>query len=231
MFKIHHSNDRGTFTNSWLKAKFSFEFGGYRNKERKPYSDLLVFNDDIVAPGGGFSPHPHDNVEVISFPLAGKIQHTDSLGSHAIISYGDVHLMRAGSGIFHSEMNASALEAEHHVQWWITPKHQNSKPTYQVKNFTVEEKLNRLCLIASQDGEAGSLMVDQDIKIYASIIDNHPIPWSPPHSRRAYVHILSGTLAINDIELEAGDGVHIENEHKLLFHPRNRAEFILFDLR
>lgn len=231
MMTIHRSQERGSFRNDWLDARFSFEFGSYRNPARRCYSDLLVLNDDTVSPGKGFGTHPHDNVEVFSFPLQGRVEHEDSLGNRETLSYGDVHLMRAGTGIVHSEMNPSLTEYEHHVQWWISPAHRDSQPAYEKRHFPIEAKLGRLCLIASPDGEEGSLQVDQDVRIYASIVRTDEIRHVLAPQRRAYVHVLRGALNVNEETLRVGDGAQIDNVAALCFESNDEAEILLFDLR
>jgi redox-sensitive bicupin YhaK (pirin superfamily) len=231
MIQIHSANDRGHFRNHWLDARFSFEFGTYQNAQRQSYSDLLVLNDDIVAPGGGFSPHGHSNVEVMSYPLLGQVEHCDNSGNTATLGYGDVHLMRAGSAIVHSEMNASSSESEHHLQWWIAPAHKDATPSYQKTHFEREAKQDRLCLIASPGGEAGSLRIDQDIRIYAAIVGDRRIEYLMPRHRRAYLHVAYGELTLNERALCAGDGVKIEDIERLQLRSATNAEILLFDLR
>ncbi|RQV70282.1 pirin family protein [Burkholderia cenocepacia] len=231
MIKIHAAYQRGTFRNDWLEAFFSFEFGTYRNAYRRCYSDLIVLNEDFVAPGGGFGMHPHDNVEVMSYPLEGAIEHRDHIGSCETISYGDVHLMRAGSGIVHSEMNASREAPERHVQWWIRPAHRDTTPGYAVRHFAPETKVDRLCLIASADGSEGSLEIDQDIRIYASIVGPRKVTYRLDDGRRAYIHVLKGTLDVNGERLSTGDGAHAEQLSLLSLISGSSAEVLLFDLR
>lgn len=231
MMTVHRSHERGSFRNDWLDAHFSFEFGSYRNPARQGYSDLLVLNDDIVSPTKGFAAHPHDNVEVLSFPLQGEVEHRDSLGNRETLSYGDVHLMRAGTGIVHSEMNPSLTEHEHHVQWWIAPAHRDSQPAYEKRHYSREAKLGRLCLIASPDGNEGSLQVDQDVRIYASIVQRDAIGHILAPQRRAYVHVLRGVLTVNEEMLCAGDGAQIDSVAEIRLQSSDEAEILLFDLR
>ncbi|MGN7934410.1 pirin family protein [Pseudomonas sp. 22447] len=231
MIVINKSEDRGSFKNSWLDAKFSFEFGSYRKPERRGFSDLIVFNDDIVQPKSGFTEHSHSNVEVMSYPLMGEIEHRDSIGNCQRVSYGDVHLMRAGKGISHSEMNPSDSEIEHHVQWWIKPKNLDSDPSYQLCTFTPEDKVGRLCLIASDNSADGVLCVDQDVRIYASILTPIELVWKVPMNRRAYLHVLSGGVAINDFALSAGDAIFVGNCTTIAISSLDSAEVLLFDLR
>ena len=231
MMEIHRSDERGSFRNAWLDARFSFEFGSYRNASRSGYSDLLVLNEDIVAPGMGFAAHPHDNVEVLSFPLSGSVEHRDSTGAREVLAYGDVHLMRAGTGIVHSEMNPSPTEYERHVQWWIRPAHRDARPAYAKRHFSPEAKRDRLCLIAAPDADESALRIDQDVRIYASIVGRGAIRHALAPARRAYVHVLRGALSVNDELLRSGDGAHIEGLSSLMLQADDEAEIVLFDLR
>ncbi len=233
MIRIRRSAERGAFRNGWLDARFSFSFGGWRHPDYDGYSDLRVLNDDVVAGGGGFAEHGHADVEVMSYPLAGAIEHRDSLGNVAVMRPGDVHLMRAGTGIRHSEMNASATEPEHHLQWWITPRQRGLPPAYARIHVPAEDKRNRLRLIGSPDGADGSLAVAQDVRVYAGIIDTGRLAYRPPTGRRTYLHVARGALALNGDRLVAGDDVFAENEWTLTLQglPGESGEVLLFDLR
>ena len=154
MIRIRRSADRGHFRNHWLDARFSFSFGDYQDRAFDGYSDLMVLNEDRVAPGGGFVEHGHRDVEVMSYPVSGAVEHRDSLGNVAIMRPNDVHLMRAGRGIRHSEMNASDREPEHHLQWWIRPAASGLEPGYQRLSVPAADKHNRWRLLASPTGEA-----------------------------------------------------------------------------
>ena len=149
MIRLRPSEARGRFRNHWLDARFSFSFGNYRDPAFDGYSDLWVLNEDIVAPGGGFAEHEHEDVEVMSYPVSGAVEHRDSLGNVATLRPGDVHLMRAGRGIRHSEMNASATEPEHHLQWWIRPATRGLAPGYQRIHVDASDKRGRFRMLAS----------------------------------------------------------------------------------
>jgi quercetin 2,3-dioxygenase len=232
MIRIRRSAQRGHFRNHWLDAHFSFSFGAYRDPDFDGWSDLLVFNDDRVAPGGGFAGHGHDNVEVMSYPLEGAVEHRDSLGNVAIMRPGDVHLMRAGRGIRHSEMNASASEPEHHLQWWIAPATRGLEPGYQRIHLSAQDKHNRWRPIASADGAEGSLAIAQDVRVYASRLASGSLSRRLDPARRAFVQVATGAAAVGGSALAGGDALFIEGESVLTLDALpGGAELLLFDLR
>jgi redox-sensitive bicupin YhaK (pirin superfamily) len=231
VIKARKSASRGRFTNGWLDARFTFSFADYWDAEHNGYSDLLVLNDDHVRAGKGFGSHPHRDIEAISYPLAGEVEHRDSIGTIARMRPGDVQRMTAGRGIVHSEMNASATEPEQHLQFWITPAERNLAPSYEQRTFSEAEKLNRLALIVSPDGRDGSATVHQDARVFASILRQGSLSYVPPAKRRSYLHVARGALAANGVGLAEGDGAYIEDEERIAFEAAAEAEFLLFDLR
>ncbi|GIL06361.1 pirin family protein [Betaproteobacteria bacterium PRO7] len=233
MIRLRKAADRGAFRNHWLDARFSFSFGAYRDPAFDGYSDLWVLNDDRVAPGGGFDWHSHRDVEVMSYPLAGRVEHRDSIGNRVVLGPGDVHLMRAGTGISHSEMNASASEPEHHLQWWIRPAQRGAVPGYWSLHVGRAEKLNRLRLLAAPGGPDGVLPLAQDARVYAVIVDGATLDHAPPAGRRIYLHVARGKLTLNGQSLAEGDGAFVEGEQRLwLANARgDEGDVLLFDLR
>lgn len=233
MIRLRPAAARGRYRNGWLDARFSFSFGAYRDPAYDGYSDLLVLNDDVVVPSGGFAEHPHRDMEVMSYPLAGTVEHRDSLGNVAILRPGDVHLMRAGSGIRHSEMNASALEPERHLQWWIVPARSGLAPDYARIHVAPTEKRGVLRLIGSPDGAGGSLEIAQDARVYASLLAaGARVAYEPAPGRRTYVHLASGTMVLNGRLMKEGDGAFVEREDRLeLAGAGTAAEVLVFDLR
>lgn len=240
MIRLRQAHTRGRFRNDWLDARFSFSFGDYRDPAFDGYSDLMVFNDDRVAPGGGFAEHGHRDVEVMSYPIAGAVEHRDSLGNVAIMRPGDVHLMRAGRGIRHSEMNASRVDPEHHLQWWIRPARRGLEPAYARIRVGADEMHNQLRPIATPEGGDGVLALAQDARVFAALVDDAEIVYRPPAGRWTHLHVVAGTLRIGggaepaSIELEAGDGVFVEDEAAVRLDNRGSAypaEVLLFDLR
>lgn len=233
MIRIRRSADRGHFRNHWLDARFSFSFGDYQDRAFDGWSDLLVLNEDRVAPGGGFAEHGHQDVEVMSYPVSGAVEHRDSLGNVAVLRPGDVHLMRAGRGIRHSEMNASDQAPEHHLQWWIRPAVTGLEPSYQRVQVAMAEKLNRWRLLVSPAGEPGVLAVAQDARVLAARVDGSTLSYHPKAGRRAYLHVVDGRATVGTAALEAGDAAFIEGEPVVVTTPPSGppAELLLFDLR
>lgn len=233
MMRLRRSAERGRFRNAWLDARFSFNFGNYQASGYAGYSDLLVFNEDHVAPGGGFTAHGHADVEVMSYPLAGVVEHRDSLGHRELMRPGDVHLMRAGRGIVHSEMNGSAELPEQHLQWWIRPAVTGLAPGYEKLSLTRADKLNQWRLLAAPERQPGVLPLAQDARVWVALLEDHVLPWRPSPGRRSYVHVAAGALALNGALLQAGDAVFVEGEERLEFRagPGDSAELLLFDLR
>lgn len=231
MIKVRRSDSRGRFSNQWLDARFTFSFGDFFDPEHSGYSDLMVLNDDRVTPGRGFGPHPHRDIEAISYPLSGEVEHRDSVGNVVRMRRGDVQRMTAGRGIVHSEMNASPSEPEHHLQFWIVPSRRSLDPGYEQRSFTPDEMLNRLRLIVSPDGSNGSVSVHQDTKIYASILRDGALSYVPPTGRRTFLHVALGSVSLNGMDLAEGDGAYIEDEERLGFQSRGEGEILLFDLR
>lgn len=231
MIDIRPGSARGVLRNEWLDARFTFSFGPYRDPRYDGYSDLLVLNDDRVAPGGGFAPHSHRDIEAISYVLAGEVEHRDSLGNVARLRAGDVHRMSAGRGITHSEMNASQLRPERHLQLWVRPDRRALEPGYEQRSFPEAEKRGRLRLLASRDGRQGSLVVNQDTNLYATIADGKGVEYAPPPGRRTFLHVARGAGALNGLALAEGDGAFIEGEERLWIAGLPEAEVLVADLR
>jgi quercetin 2,3-dioxygenase len=233
VIRLRPAASRGHFRNGWLDARFSFNFGSYREPGFDGYSDLLVLNEDLVAPGGGFAEHPHADVEVMSWPLEGTVEHRDSLGHHALMQPGDVHLMRAGTGITHSEMNGSATLPERHLQWWIRPAHRGLAPAYARLHLPREARLNRWRTLAVPDGAEGALPLAQDARVLATWLHGHTLELRPPPGRWCYLHVASGAVSLAGQPLQAGDAAFIENEPSLVLQASAGAgaELLWFDLR
>jgi hypothetical protein len=192
---------------------------------------LRVINEDRVAPGGGFPTHPHSNMEIISYVLEGALEHKDSLGTGSIIRPGDVQRMSAGSGIRHSEFNASRTEPVHFLQIWIMPGRQGLEPSYEQKSFSIEEKRGRLRLIGSRDGREGSVTIHQDADLYATVLKaGEAVAHMIADGRSAWVQVARGAATINGTPLEAGDGAAIRDSGALVLEGIDDAEILLFDL-
>lgn len=223
--------ERGFADHGWLKSKHSFSFAGYHDPEHMGYSLLRVINDDAVEPGMGFGMHGHSDMEIITYILSGELQHKDSLGNGSVIRPGDVQRMSAGTGIRHSEFNPSADRMVHLLQIWLLPERQGVEPSYEQKAFSEEERTGKLRLVASRDGRDGSVIVQTDVSLYASILDeDEPIIWQLKAGRCAYLHVAKGSLQLNGQLLRAGDAAKIENEDAIVLSQAKAAEILLFDL-
>ena len=232
MIDIRKANDRGHADHGWLNSWHTFSFSNYFDPKQLGFSDLLVINDDTVSPGRGFGAHPHDNMEIFSYVLDGKLSHQDSMGNGSTIKPGDIQLMSAGTGVVHSEMNGSNDAPVHFLQIWIMPNIQQPKPNYQQIYIDDEEKRGKLRTIISPDGAHGSLQIRQDTTIYAGLFngDESTIFKADPH-RYYYLHVAKGCIDLNGQSLNAGDGVKIRQESQLHLTNGQQAEVLLFDLR
>jgi len=226
------STDRGFADHGWLQSQHSFSFADYYNPEQVGFSDLLVINDDHVAPAKGFGRHPHRDMEIFSYVLEGALEHRDSMGNGSVIKAGDVQLMSAGTGVTHSEFNASDRDVAHFLQIWILPASQGLTPGYQQKRFSAADKRGRLQLILSPDGAEGSLQIHQDARVYAGLFDgSERAQLSLERPRHLYVHLARGRLTVNGQPLEAGDGLRLRQLEQVDFEDGEAAEVLVFDLR
>jgi redox-sensitive bicupin YhaK (pirin superfamily) len=192
---------------------------------------LRVINEDRVKPGKGFGTHPHQNMEIISYVLEGELEHKDSTGTGSVIRPGDVQYMSAGSGILHSEFNPSNKEDVHFLQIWIVPDKKGVDPMYGQKRFSNEEKLGRLCLIASGDGRDGSIKINQDADVYSTILETDGSLSIPiREGRHLWIQVARGQIKLNDIRLTQGDGASISDESTINLTALDKAEILIFDL-
>ena len=231
MLQIRRSEERGQASHGWLNSRHSFSFANYRDPAHTGFGPLLVINEDRVAPAQGFGSHGHSDMEIISYVLEGALEHKDSMGTGSVLHYGDVQRMSAGSGVRHSEFNHSAGAELHFLQIWIEPNVRGIAPGYEEKHFPPASKHNRLCLVASGDGRQGSVLIHQDASIYASILDQEQgleYPLAP--GRSAYVHLIRGSLLVNDIALKAGDALKMTAQGMVTLAQGEGAEVLLFDL-
>ncbi len=232
MLTLRKASDRGAANHGWLKSFHTFSFANYRNLNEQGFSDLLVINDDRVAAGKGFGQHPHRDMEIFSYVLDGALEHKDTLGTGSVIRPGDVQLMSAGSGVAHSEYNHSHSEPVHFLQIWIVPEVAGAKPRSQQEHFDTQKKRGRLQLIISPDGADGSLHVRQNARVYAALIDgNESATLELAADRYAYVHVARGSVELNGMALQEGDGVRVRKEQRLTLSNGSDAEVLVFDLR
>ncbi len=228
---LRRAHERGRADFGWLDSKHTFSFGQYFDANHMGFGPLRVINDDLIAGGGGFSTHPHDNMEIITYVLEGALEHKDSLGTGSVIRAGDVQRMSAGTGIRHSEFNASKTDPVHLLQIWIVPESKGIAPSYEQTSFTAADKSGRLRLIASRDGRDGSVIIHRDADIYASLLDGEvTVRHTLRSGRAAWVQVASGTVALNGEQLAAGDGVAIESAGELVFSAASNADVLVFDM-
>jgi redox-sensitive bicupin YhaK (pirin superfamily) len=232
MIELRQADQRGLADHGWLKSRHTFSFGHYHDPKQQGFSDLLVINDDRVAPEQGFGTHPHRDMEIMSYVLDGALEHRDSMGTGSVIRPGDVQLMSAGTGVRHSEFNHSKSEPVHFLQIWLVPSVRGAVPRYQQVHFSAAEKRGRLRLIVSPESAQGSLSVHQDARVHAGLFDgaeSATLPLAP--DRYAYVHVARGSVEVNGERLGQGDGARIRDERTLRFAKGDQAEVLVFDLR
>jgi redox-sensitive bicupin YhaK (pirin superfamily) len=232
MIEQRLSEQRGVGDHGWLNSHHTFSFASYWDPKQVGFSDLLVINDDRVAKGRGFGAHPHSNMEIISYVLAGSLAHKDSMGTGSVIEPGDVQLMSAGTGVTHSEFNHSSSQDVHFLQIWVVPAEKNSPPGYQQVRVEESDKRGNLRLIISPQGEDETLRIRQDIKIYAGLFNgSEQQTLTLPDNRYAYIHVARGSISVNGMKFKAGDGARVRDEKTLTFNQGEEAEVLLFDLR
>jgi redox-sensitive bicupin YhaK (pirin superfamily) len=231
MITVRPAGKRGQADHGWLESWHTFSFADYHDPRHMGFRSLRVINDDRVEPARGFEKHHHRDMEIVTIVLEGALEHKDSMGTGSVIRAGDVQRMSAGTGVAHSEVNPSKTEAVHFYQIWILPETKGQAPSYEQKHFSVEERQNRLRLIASRDGRDGSLTVHQDAALYVGVLDagarvGHEIA----AGRHAWVQVARGAVTVNGKALVEGDGAAVTEEAALAFEAREPAEVILFDL-
>ena len=232
MLELRKSSDRGVARFGWLESRHTFSFGSYDDPRQQGFSDLLVINDDRVQPGTGFETHSHRDMEIFTYVLQGELEHKDSTGTGSVIRPGDVQLMSAGSGIRHSEFNPSGSDIVHFLQIWIVPEVKGVRPHYQQARFDDGQKRGQLRLIISPSRAQGSLSLFQDVRVYAGLFDGQEeATLELPPRRYAYVHVARGSLRINGLPLDEGDGARVRREQRLHFAAGRSAEVLVFDLR
>jgi quercetin 2,3-dioxygenase len=231
MIRIHKSEQRGHADHGWLDSRFTFSFADYYDPEHIHFRTLRVMNDDRIAGGGGFPTHPHRDMEIVTYVLEGALEHKDSMGTGSVIRPGDVQYMSAGTGVAHSEFNASNKEPVHMYQIWMFPDKKNYAPTYDQKHFSAEEKRGKLRLVVSPDGREGSVKIRQDNELYATVLESgETVRHEIQPERHAYVQVARGSVKLNGQELKMGDGAAISAEKSVELTGINDAEVLLFDL-
>ena len=227
------ANERGTTKIGWLDSKHSFSFGGYYDPAHMGFSDLRVINEDVVVGGGGFGTHPHRDMEIVSVVLEGGLAHRDSMGNGDVIHPGEVQVMSAGTGVEHSEFNASETDRVHFLQIWIQPAARGTEPGYAQKPFDPAGRDGKLQLVASPDGADGSLVIGQDARIFwADLNATQSVEPVIAPRRRAWVQVVRGRVQIDGRDFEAGDGIAVEGTDRVTIEGQAEASDVLvFDLR
>jgi redox-sensitive bicupin YhaK (pirin superfamily) len=231
MIKLRRSDDRGQTKLSWLDSRHTFSFGDYYDRQNMGFGDLRVINEDRVVGGAGFPTHSHRDMEIITYVLEGALAHKDSTGTSSVIRVGDVQRMSAGTGISHSEYNASQTEPVHFLQIWIVPNKTGLAPAYEQRAFPLDEHRNKWILIGSEAGRDGSVTVHQDVDVWAvRFAVGAQASFRLKPSRHAFAHVARGAVTFNGTTLNAGDGAAITEEEILEITAAESAELLMFDL-
>ncbi len=231
MLAIRPANERGLANLGWLNSRHTFSFGHYYDPQFMGFGPLRVINEDRVKPGQGFGTHGHSNMEIISYVLDGALEHKDSLGTGSIIRPGDVQRMSAGTGVRHSEFNASDTDPVHFLQIWILPEEDGLEPSYEQRSFSREEKQGALRLVGSRDGRDGSVTIHQDVNLYSSLLGaNDTVSLELGDGRSGWVQVARGSVRLNGNELAVGDGVALRGAQAVNIDGIDGAEILLFDM-
>ena len=231
MLELRRANERGHGDHGWLDSRHTFSFADYYDPDFMGFGPLRVINEDRVQPGQGFGTHGHRDMEIVSYVLEGALEHRDSMGNGSVLRPGFVQRMSAGTGVRHSEFNHSKSDLVHFLQIWIIPDKAGLEPGYEEKEFPDAEKQGALRLIASRDGRQGSVVVHQDVDLYASLLargDELEHPARP--GRKTWIQVVRGEVDVNGESLLGGDGAAIADEKSLKIRGKSAAEILLFDM-
>jgi redox-sensitive bicupin YhaK (pirin superfamily) len=231
MLTLRKSNERGATKIDWLDSRHSFSFGDYRDPHYMGFGALRVINEDIIAGGGGFHPHPHKDMEIVTYILSGALQHRDSLGTGSTIRPGEIQRMSAGTGIVHSEFNSSRSDACHLLQIWIMPSKNGIEPSYEQKPVDPEAVQNHFARIAAPDPRENEVRLVQDAEIWAAKLDaGVECVYNIDPGRRAWLQVAKGSVEVDMARLSAGDAAAITDDEKILVRAHAASEVLLFDL-
>ncbi|MBX7098755.1 MAG: pirin family protein [Myxococcaceae bacterium] len=231
MITVRKSSDRFLSDFGWLHSQHSFSFGDHYDPRAMGFRNLRVINEDRVAEGGGFPTHPHRDMEIISYVLDGALEHRDSMGNGSVIRPGDVQRMTAGTGVRHSEKNASTTSGVHFLQLWLLPKAQGLTPSYEQKTFPRTFGAGQLTLVGARDGRGGAVHLNADADLYAAQLDaGQAVTHALAQGRSAWVQVISGAVEVNGTALSAGDGAAVSDVTSLTLASKARSELLLFDL-
>lgn len=224
MITIRHSNERGLTQIDWLKSYHTFSFDQYYDSKHQHFRTLRVINEDWVKPGAGFHPHSHRDMEIITYVLEGALEHQDSMGNGSVIQPGEVQKMSAGTGVTHSEFNASKKEPVHLLQIWILPEKRGLEPGYEQKDFPLEARHNRLSRLP--------IRIHQDAAVYAAVLDKgKKVSHSLQSGRGVWIQMARGEMEVSGNSLKAGDGASLSEEKSIEIKAKKDSEFLLFDLQ
>jgi redox-sensitive bicupin YhaK (pirin superfamily) len=231
MITIRRSDDRGAADHGWLDSKHTFSFAGYHDPKHMGFRSLRVLNEDRVAARGGFPTHGHREMEIVSYVIEGALGHQDSAGNGTTIRPGDVQRMTAGTGIHHSEENASRTDGVHFLQIWILPDTARLTPGYEQKHFAESERRGQLRLVGSRDGRDGSITIHQDVSLYASLLaPKDRVEHVLAEGRHAWLQLVRGTIKLDGETLRGGDGAAVSDASRLVIEAETPSELLLFDL-
>jgi redox-sensitive bicupin YhaK (pirin superfamily) len=231
MITIRTSAERGHAHHGWLDSRHTFSFADYYDPAHMGFHALRVINEDRVAPGSGFGRHAHRDMEILSYVLDGALEHKDSMGTGAVIRPGDVQRMSAGTGVTHSEYNASRKDPVHFLQIWLAPSRRGIAPGYEQKTFLAEDKAGRLRLVASPDGDEGSLTIHTDARVFAGVFGaGQAAEHILAPGRHAWVHVVRGSARVNGAALAAGDAAALSEERTVRIEGIDAGEVLVFDL-
>ena len=231
MLHVRRSHERGHSEHGWLNSYHTFSFAEYHDPEHMGVSNLRVINEDTVAPGAGFNTHGHRDMEIISYVLQGALEHKDSMGNGSVIRPGDVQRMSAGTGVTHSEFNASSEDPVHFLQIWLQPNQMGVEPAYAQQHFSAEQRHGKLVLLVSPDGRDGSISTHQDGFLYGTLLAaGDSVQQSMANGRQAYVHVAQGTIEVNGEQLTAGDGAVIDDTNLIKLQGIDNADTLVFVL-
>ena len=231
LFEIRRGNERGHAQHGWLDSFHSFSFADYHDPAHMGFGPLRVINEDRVQPGQGFGTHGHRDMEIISYVLEGELAHRDSLGNGSVIRPGDVQRMSAGTGVRHSEYNASDKDPVHFLQIWIEPDERGIEPGYEEKRFEEAAKRGQWRLIASRDGREGSVRIHQDADLFVTRLEpDESLTHEIGEGRRAYIHVIRGDARVNGTRLTGGDAIKLQDEREVRVDDARAADILLFDL-
>jgi len=231
MMTLREAQARGHANHGWLDTYFTFSFADYYDPDYMGFRALRVINEDHIQPGKGFDPHPHQDMEILTYVLEGALTHQDNLGNGSVIRAGEFQRMTAGRGVRHSEYNGSEKDAVHLLQIWLFPHEKNLTPSYEQKSFQPQDRENRFCLVGSQEGRDGSLTIHQDVLVYlAALRKGNDVVHAISEKRYGWVQVVRGEIVVNGQSVSSGSGLALRDESRLQIGAKKDSELLFFDL-